>query len=185
MYLIVGLGNPEPDYASTRHNMGFDTINKLAQKHSVSVTKQKFHALYGTGKIQEEKVIFVKPQTYMNLSGTAVREYMAFYKIKPENLIVVYDDMDIEKGIIKIRKTGGPGSHNGMKSVISQIQTQSFIHVRIGIGRPEFLEDKINYVIGRLNQQERQILEKATNQAALSIETIIMQGIDRAMNQFN
>lgn len=121
----------------------------------------------------------------MNLSGTAVREYMAFYKIKPENLIVVYDDMDIEKGIIKIRKTGGPGSHNGMKSVISQIQTQSFIHVRIGIGRPEFLEDKINYVIGRLNQQERQILEKATNQAALSIETIIMQGIDRAMNQFN
>ena len=119
MYLIVGLGNPEPEYSKTRHNMGFDVINKLAEKYNIDVKKEKFNGFYGNGIIENEKVILVKPQTYMNLSGEAVIQYANFYKIEPENIIIIYDDIDIETGITKIRKKGGPGTHNGMKSVVN------------------------------------------------------------------
>ena len=118
MFLIVGLGNPEEEYSNTRHNMGFDTINKLANEYNIKINKNKFKGLCGSGIIENEKVILLKPQTYMNLSGESIKEAMAFYKIKSENIIVIYDDIDIEPGIIKIRKKGGPGGHIGMKSVI-------------------------------------------------------------------
>ena len=121
MYLIIGLGNPESDYSRTRHNMGFDVINKLSDKFDIKVNKTKFKALYGTGVIGEEKVVLVKPQTFMNLSGEAVIEFVNFYKVDNNELIVVYDDMDIEKGIAKIRKKGGAGNHNGMKSIVEKI----------------------------------------------------------------
>ena len=137
MFLIVGLGNPEEEYSNTRHNMGFDTINKLANEYNIKINKNKFKGLCGSGIIENEKVILLKPQTYMNLSGESIKEAMAFYKIKSENIIVIYDDIDIEPGIIKIRKKGGPGGHNGMKSVISEIDTQNFPRIRIGIGKPE------------------------------------------------
>lgn len=117
MHLIVGLGNPEEDYSNTRHNMGFDTINKLAKQYEIEVNQKKFKGLYGTGIIEQKKVILLKPQTFMNLSGESIKEAINFYKIELEKLIVIYDDMDIEPGKVKIRKTGGAGAHNGMNQL--------------------------------------------------------------------
>lgn len=162
MYLIVGLGNPESEYAHTRHNMGFDTINELAKNNNINITKTKFKALYETGIIQNEKVILLKPQTYMNLSGEAIKEARDFYNVKPEEIIVIYDDIDIEKGKIKLRKKGGPGSHNGMKSVVQELNTTDFIRIRVGIGQPEFKSDMINYVIGKVPEEEQKILQQGT-----------------------
>ena len=185
MYLIVGLGNPENEYAHTRHNMGFDTINELAKNNNINITKTKFKALYETGIIQNEKVILLKPQTYMNLSGEAIKEARDFYNVKPEEIIVIYDDIDIEKGKIKLRKKGGPGSHNGMKSVVQELSTTDFIRIRVGIGQPEFKSDMINYVIGKVPEEEQKILQQGTKKAAEAIEEILKNGIDIAMNKFN
>lgn len=185
MYLIVGLGNPESEYAHTRHNMGFDTINELAKNNNINITKTKFKALYETGIIQNEKVILLKPQTYMNLSGEAIKEARDFYNVKPEEIIVIYDDIDIEKGKIKLRKKGGPGSHNGMKSVVQELNTTDFIRIRVGIGQPEFKGDMINYVIGKVPEEEQKILQQGTKKAAEAIEEILKNGIDIAMNKFN
>lgn len=185
MFLIVGLGNPEEEYSNTRHNMGFDTINKLANEYNIKINKNKFKGLCGSGIIENEKVILLKPQTYMNLSGESIKEAMAFYKIKSENIIVIYDDIDIEPGIIKIRKKGGPGGHNGMKSVISEIDTQNFPRIRIGIGKPENKGQLIEYVIGKIPQTDKDILEKATILGKEAILEIIKNGVDIAMNKFN
>ena len=185
MYLIVGLGNPEEGYRETRHNMGFDTINKLAEQYHIEITKNKFKGLYGTGIIENEKVILLKPQTFMNLSGESIKECKDFYKIEEKNLIVVYDDIDIEPGIIKIRKTGGPGTHNGMKSVIQNLKTKNFPRIRVGIGMPEHKADLINYVIGHVPEEERKILDKSTTLAKDAIVKIIKSGVDNAMNQLN
>lgn len=185
MYIMVGLGNPEPEYARTRHNMGFDTINKIANEFNIQVEKRKYEALYGIGTIQGEKVILIKPQTYMNLSGKSLREFMNFYHVKKEELIVIYDDMDIEKGTIKIRKKGGSGSHNGMKSIIQEIGTEAFARIRVGIGTPEYKNDKVNFVIGKVSEEEYQELEKGINNAVLAIQSILENGIEKAMNQYN
>ena len=185
MYLIVGLGNPEEEYARTRHNMGFDVINKIAKNHHIDVSKKKFNSLYGTGEIAEEKVILLKPQTYMNDSGKAIRDCMQFYKLSSKNVIVIFDDLDIEPGIIKIRKKGGPGTHNGMKSVVQEIQSENFIRIRVGIGNPSYKNDLLNYILTRIPEDEYKVLETATEKAALAIEEIIKNGIDRAMNQYN
>lgn len=185
MYLIVGLGNPENEYARTRHNMGFDTINKIAQKSNIEINKSKFNSLYGTGTMAEEKVILLKPQTYMNLSGKAVRDFMNFYKIKEEELIVIFDDLDIEPGIIKIRKKGGPGTHNGMKSVISEIKTEDFPRIRVGIGNPEYKNNLLNYILTRIPDEDYKVLQNSTQYAAEAVEEIIKNGIDSAMNKYN
>ena len=185
MYLIVGLGNPENEYKNTRHNMGFDTINEIASKNNINITKNKFKGLYETGIIQNEKVILLKPQTYMNLSGESVKEIVNFYNINFNEIIVIYDDMDIEKGKIKIRKKGGPGSHNGMKSVTQELGTDDFARIRVGIGQPEFKNDMINYVIGKVPEEEQKILQKGIKKAAEAVEEIIKNGIDIAMNKFN
>lgn len=185
MYLIVGLGNPENEYARTRHNMGFDAINKIADKYNIEMNHNKFNAIYGNGNINGEKVVLVKPQTFMNLSGQAVREFVNFYKVEKEKLIVLYDDMDIEKGTIKIRKKGGAGSHNGMKSVVQELGITDFPRVRIGIGQPEFKNDAINYVIGHVPDEEYEVLQKGVNIASVAIEEIITHGIDYAMNKLN
>ena len=185
MYLIVGLGNPEEEYSKTRHNMGFNTINKISQQYNIEVKQNKFQALYGSGMIEKEKVILLKPQTYMNLSGEAIKEARDFYNVKPEEIIVIYDDIDIEKGKIKLRKKGGPGSHNGMKSVVQELSTTDFIRIRVGIGQPEFKSDMINYVIGKVPEEEQKILQQGTKKAAEAIEEILKNGIDIAMNKFN
>ena len=185
MFLIIGLGNPEEEYARTRHNMGFDTINKISEKYNIKVNKSKFNALYGIGDIEGEKAILLKPQTYMNLSGTAIRDFMNFYKLSPENIIVIFDDLDIEPGIIKIRKKGGPGTHNGMKSVVNEIKSEDFCRIRIGIGNPEYKNDLLNYILTRIPDDEYKILEKATDNATSAIAEILKNGIDSAMNKYN
>ena len=185
MYLIVGLGNPEEEYGRTRHNMGFDTINKISERYNIKVNKSKFNSLYGTGTIEGEKVILVKPQTYMNLSGKAVRDFMNFYKISSEDIIVIYDDLDIEPGIIKIRKKGGAGTHNGMKSVVNEIQTEKFPRIRIGIGNPEYKNDLLNFILTRIPDEEYKVLQEAQEMVTNAIIEIVKNGIDSAMNKYN
>lgn len=185
MYIIVGLGNPESEYEKTRHNMGFNVINKLAEKHNIEVKQKKFKGLYGAGFIGTKKVALLKPQTYMNLSGEAVVEIMNFYKEELENLLIIYDDVDIEKGEIKIRKFGSAGSHNGMKSIVSLLGSDKFPRVRVGIGKPEENRDMISHVIGAMSKEDQEILDKSTTKAAEAIEELIKNGIDSAMNKFN
>lgn len=185
MYLIVGLGNPEPEYSKTRHNMGFDVINKISEKFGIDVTKQKFQGLYGTGNIEGEKVILVKPQTYMNLSGECVRPFVDFYKIKLENIIIIYDDIDIPTGITKIRKKGGAGTHNGMKSVVKELNTTEFPHIRIGTGATTKINNLVDYVINKVSDEEYSKLETGILKGAEAVETIIKDGIDLAMNRLN
>lgn len=185
MYLIVGLGNPEEEYANTRHNMGFDTINKIAEEYDIEVNKKNFKGLYGTGTIEGKKVILLKPQTYMNLSGESIVELMKFYKIKNEELIIIYDDMDIEQASIKIRKKGGPGSHNGMKSVVKMLGTDEFSRIRVGIGMPIDKSLMISYVIGKVPEEELKILSKGTSLAKDACIEIVKNGVDSAMNKFN
>ena len=165
--------------------MGFDTINNIAKNNNISISKTKFKALYETGIIQGKKVILLKPQTYMNSSGISIKEVVDFYNIKPEEIIIIYDDIDIEKGKIKLRKKGGPGSHNGMKSVIQELQSTDFIRIRVGIGQPEFKKDMINYVIGNVPDEEQKVLQEGTQKAAEAVEEILRNGIDIAMNKFN
>ena len=185
MYLIIGLGNPESEYSKTRHNMGFNTINKLAKQYEINIDKSKFKGLYGDGIIEGEKVILLKPQTYMNLSGESVKEIVDFYKLDINNLIVIYDDMDIEPGKIKVRKSGGAGTHNGMKSVVSELKTQNFKRIRVGIGTPEDKSDLIKYVIGAIPENQVEKLDKGTSLAKEAVIEIIKNGIDKAMNKFN
>lgn len=185
MYLIVGLGNPEPEYSKTRHNMGFDVINNLSKRFDIDVRKEKFNALIGNGTIENEKVILVKPQTYMNSSGEAVRTLADFYKIDPENIIVIYDDIDIETGIMKIRKKGGPGTHNGMKSVVSELGTTLFPRVRVGTGKQEKIMNLIDYVIKKVDDEEYEELEEGINKATEAVVEILKFGIDKAMNNLN
>lgn len=185
MYLIVGLGNPEEDYSNTRHNMGFDTVNKLAKQYQIDVNKKKFKGLYGTGIIENEKVIILKPQTFMNLSGESIREVVDYYKIENNKIIIIYDDIDIEPGIIKIRKTGGPGTHNGMRSVDQNLNSRNYPRIRVGIGKPEHKDDLVNYVIGTISTEDKKILDDATTRAKEAIIEIIKSGVDNAMNKFN
>lgn len=185
MYLIVGLGNPEEEYSKTRHNMGFNTINKVSQQYDIEVKQNKFQALYGSGIIEKEKVILLKPQTYMNLSGNSVKEIMNFYKVDNDKILVIYDDMDIEPGKIKIRKKGSAGGHNGMKSIIQMIGTDEFPRIRVGIGRPIHKGDEINYVIGAIPEEEQRKLDEGTNIAKKAIVEILKNGIDSAMNKYN
>lgn len=185
MYIIVGLGNPEPEYSNTRHNMGFDVINKIAQDNDISLNKTKFNAIYGTGIIQSEKVILIKPQTYMNNSGEAVKKFVEFYKDPLENLIVIYDDMDTEIGTIRVRAKGGPGSHNGIKSMVHELGSEDFPRIRVGIGKPANESDRINYVIGRIDAEEYAKLQEGQNLAVKAVSCWIREGIDNTMNKFN
>ena len=185
MYLIVGLGNPEEDYSNTRHNMGFNVVNKLAKQYEIEITRNKFKGLYGSGIIEGEKVILLKPQTFMNLSGESIKQIVDFFKIDIESLIVIYDDIDIEPGNIKVRKSGGAGTHNGMKSVVHELNTQNFKRVRVGIGMPSAEKDLIEHVIGAIDEGDIEKLEKGTDMAKEAIVEIIKNGIDIAMNKFN
>ena len=185
MYLIIGLGNPEVEYSRTRHNMGFNTINKIAQQYNIEINKNKFQSLYESAQIEGQKVILVKPQTYMNLSGNCVKEIADFYKVPKEEILVIYDDMDIEPGKIKIRKKGSSGGHNGMKSIIKMLGTEEFPRIRIGIGRPEHNGDEINYVIGTIPEDEIPILEEGIEKAKEAVIEILRKGIDSAMNKLN
>lgn len=185
MYLIVGLGNPENEYSKTRHNMGFNVINKLSDSYKIDVNKAKFKGLIGSGNIEGQKVILLKPQTYMNLSGDSIIEVINFYKINSENVLVIYDDIDTLPGTIRIRKFGSSGSHNGMKSIVKNLNTEKFPRIRVGIGRPEHTNDMINYVIGHIPEDELEILDNGCKLAEDAVIEIMKNGIDSAMNKFN
>ena len=184
MFIIAGLGNPGRKYEKTRHNMGFLTIDLIAEKNSIKVNKLKHKALVGDGFISGRKVLLVKPQTYMNLSGESLREVMNYYNVDIENLIVIYDDLDLETGAIRIRKKGSSGNHNGMKSVIYQLGNENFPRIRIGIGKSRNLDWK-DFVTGKIDKSEEEILSKTVLIAAESVECILAEGIDRAMNKYN
>ena len=184
MYIIVGLGNPGLRYQKTRHNMGFMTIDRLAEKTGTKVSKLKFKAKVGEGNISGRKVIFVKPQTFMNLSGNSVREVMDFYKTEKDHLILIYDDLDLDAGRIRLRAKGSAGTHNGMRSVVAQLGYSDFPRIRIGIGDPEN-KDAIGHVIGKISKNEKEILSDAVDKAADAAVSIITDGIERAMNIFN
>ena len=185
MYLIAGLGNPEEEYNRTRHNMGFDVINQIAQNYHIAFERKKFDAIFADTIIEAKKIILIKPQTYMNLSGTSLKQFVDFYKVPLEHVIVIYDDIDIEKGKMKIRKKGGPGTHNGMKSVQKELASDTFPRIRIGIGTPAYKNDMINYVLGKIPEEEYLILEQGIKKAATAVSDIIKNGIDHAMNQYN
>lgn len=186
MYLITGLGNPGKQYERTRHNMGFDTIDELVDRHRIPGSGIQHKAMYGKGMIAGEKVILAKPLTYMNLSGDSVREFINYYKMDPETeLIVIYDDIDLEPGQIRIRKKGSAGGHNGMKSIISQIGTQNFYRVKVGVGAKPAGWDLADYVLGRFSTKEREEADKAIEEAADAVEVILGEGIDAAMNKYN
>ena len=184
MFLIAGLGNPGKKYEKTRHNLGFMVIDELARRNSVSVDKSKFRALIGEFNLGGEKVILMKPQTYMNLSGDALREAVNFYKIDLKNVLVIYDDLDIPIGALRIRTSGSPGTHNGMKSVVAQLGSRDFPRVRIGIGSNKD-DNLIDFVIGKPSKSEEGGLADTVSEAALAVECYIKDGIDKAMNRFN
>lgn len=184
MYIIVGLGNPGKQYENTRHNMGFLAVDLLAEKYNIEVNKVKFKALVGEGRIAGQKVLLVKPQTYMNLSGEAVRQAMDFYKIDPEELIVIYDDIDIPTGTFRIRKKGSPGTHNGMRNIFQHIQTNDFPRIRVGIGSGK-KDNLAGYVTGGISKSEQEILADVLKSSADAAACIIEKGIDKAMNEYN
>lgn len=184
MYVIAGLGNPGRTYEKTRHNMGFRVVDRIAEEHAIRVLKLKHRALTGEGRIAGEKVLLVKPQTYMNNSGESIGEIVRYYGIEPEHLIVIYDDMDLATGTIRIRKKGGPGTHNGMKSVVSHLQGGDFPRIRIGIGSTGSEEWK-DFVLHEVSRQDEELLQGAIERAAEAVTAIMREGIDRAMNRYN
>ena len=184
MYVIVGLGNPGRKYENTKHNVGFVTIDRLSEKYQIKVNKIKHKALIGEGIIEGKKVMLVKPQTYMNLSGESLREIVSYYDVEPEHLLVIYDDVDIDMGALRIRKKGSAGTHNGMRSVIYQLQFDDFPRIRIGIGKAS-KGDMIHYVISGFVGEDRIQIEKAIDQAVSAVGTWLSKGIDLAMSEYN
>lgn len=186
MYLVVGLGNPGNEYRMTRHNIGFETIDYIAAQNGIKVNKLKFKGIYGEMNIKGEKILLVKPQTYMNLSGDCVIEFSKFYKIPPENVIVISDDTSLERGRIRIRPKGGAGGHNGLKSIIYQLKTEQFPRIKIGIGAAanENME-MTDYVLGKFMKDEIPVLESAMIKASKAVVDIIVNGIDFSMNAHN
>ncbi|KAB3531846.1 aminoacyl-tRNA hydrolase [Alkaliphilus serpentinus] len=184
MYIVVGLGNPGNKYSGTRHNVGFHTIDLLAERNGIKVGKLKFKSLYGEGFIAGEKVLLVKPQTYMNLSGQSVIDLVNFYKMDMKNLIVIYDDIDVKLGSLRIREKGSAGTHNGMKSIIYLLQRDDFPRIRIGVGRPE-TEDLGDYVLSPFIGEEIPVIKDVIQRAAMAAETIIQKELQEAMNKYN
>lgn len=186
MFLIAGLGNPTEKYDKTRHNAGFETIDVLSERLDIKMKKTVFNALVGKGMIGNEKVLLVKPLTFMNLSGSAISAVARFYKIDVEKeLVVIYDDSDLDPGKLRLRKKGSAGSHNGMKSVVGRLGTEVFSRIRIGIGkRPEQM-DMVDFVLGRYDKETRAVMEQAFVRAADAAEDIVRHGMDHAMNHFN
>ncbi len=183
---IAGLGNPGKEYASTRHNAGFCVCDELSNRWGFSFSKKMFNAQAGFASFQNKRVLVVKPQTYMNLSGESVKSVVHYYALEPEQVLIVCDDMDTPRGNLRIRKKGGSGGHNGVESVLSSLGTKEIGRIRIGIGRPEHQDyDEISYVLGTFTKDEKKIMQSAVENACAAIEAILESGIDKAMSIFN
>ncbi len=185
MYIIVGLGNPGKKYMYSKHNVGFDVIDLLAAKHGIKVNRVKFKGAVGMGKIAGQDVMLLKPSTYMNLSGMSVLDAVRYYRIEYDNLLVIYDDADLEPGQIRIRRSGSAGTHNGMKSIIYQLRTEDFPRLRLGIGRPVQSQDLADYVLDRFTKEQRSIIDEAERRAVLAVEAYISDGPETAMGLYN
>ena len=183
--LIVGLGNPGLEYSATRHNMGFICLDRLASKHRLRFTGKRAKSVLARGTVSGHDVALAKPQTYMNLSGESVRELLRIYKMPTSALLVVYDDVDLPTGTVRIRERGGPGTHNGMRSIVDEIGTTDFARLRIGVGMPTDGEKLADYVLGLPPPEERTVLDEALDRGVAAIETVARRGIGAAMNQFN
>ena len=185
MYIIAGLGNPTKEYEKTRHNAGFDAIDVLAEKHGIQITERKHKAFCGTGFIGGERVLLAKPQTFMNASGESLREAADFYKIRPEQVIVIYDDISLRVGQLRIRTKGSAGGPNGIKSIIAHLGSQDFPRVRIGVGAKPEQMDLAAYVLGHFTKTDRAVMEEAFQDAADAVRMMLADGADAAMNRYN
>jgi PTH1 family peptidyl-tRNA hydrolase len=185
MKIIVGLGNPTAQYAGTRHNVGFSVILELAEAYNIKVDTRKHKALIGKGSIHGEKVILAMPQTYMNLSGESVRELLDYYKCDAGDLLVIYDDIDLAVGKLRLRSKGSAGGHNGIKNIIAHTGTQEFDRIRVGVGQKPKGWDLADYVLGRFSAEEQPIIREGTKRACDAVACIIESGIEAAMNQYN
>lgn len=186
MKIIAGLGNPTKEYEGTRHNIGFSVIDRIADQYNISMQERKHKAVCGKGRMEGEKVILLKPQTYMNLSGESIAEAAAYYKIDlEEDLIVIYDDIDLDVGRIRVRSKGSAGGHNGMKSIIKCLGTQVFSRVRVGVGAKPKGWDLADHVLGRFSKDELPMVEEGREAACRAVELLVTQGAEAAMNQMN
>lgn len=185
MKIIVGLGNPERDYKGTRHNIGFETIDKLAYDYNITVKKEKFRSVIGSGIIQGQKVTLVKPQTFMNLSGEAVIEVLNFHSLGAEDLIVVYDDADLPLATIRLRTKGSAGGHNGIKNILYHLNTDEFMRIKIGIGEKPKEYDLADYVLGRFRKEEHEDMVKGVTLATDALAMLLKDGEQKAMEKFN
>lgn len=183
MKVIVGLGNPGRKYSDTRHNIGYRVLEEIAQRFSIEKEESRFDAIIGHIRIDGEKVLLVKPLTYMNLSGKTVQPLVRWFKLDLDDLIVIYDDMDLPPGALRLRAQGGSGGHKGMASIIQRLGSQEFARIRIGIGRPD--NEAINWVLGKFSPTEQKLMEETISQAAAAVECWVKQGIERAMNEYN
>ena len=186
MYIIAGLGNPGKKYVGTRHNMGFEALDAVAAKYDIDIKKAKFNALYGEGTIEGEKVVLVKPQTFMNLSGESIREFKSWYKTDNHQIIIIYDDVSLPVGKMRIRPKGSAGGHNGMKSIIFQLGSDDFPRIKIGVGSPDNPDfDLADYVLGKFTKAEvKELIQKAIDTAD-AVGEIIKNGIEKAMTKYN
>lgn len=186
MYIIAGLGNPGKEYNNTRHNVGFDVIDELVDKYNISVLETRNKALTGKGVIAGQKVILVKPLTYMNLSGESIRPLADYYKIDPETeLIVISDDISLPPGALRIRKKGSAGGHNGLKNIIKQLGRENFMRIRMGVGEKPKQYDLADWVLGHFSKEDRKAVDEAAVKAVHAIEMILTEGVDAAMNEYN
>ena len=185
MYIIAGLGNPTKEYENTRHNVGFAVIDRLADKYNIDVSERKHRGFCGKGVIEGQKVLLVKPQTFMNLSGESIRSAMDYYKITPEELIVIYDDISLNPGQLRIRKKGSAGGHNGMKNIIAHLGTSEFPRIKVGVGEKPPQMDLKDYVLSRFSKGEQEQMEEAFGEAAEAAVMMLREGPDSAMNHFN
>lgn len=186
MYIIAGLGNPTKEYEGTRHNVGFDVIDRLGEKYNIAVDTKKHKAYIGKGMIDGQKVLLVKPQTYMNLSGESVRELVEYYKVDAEEeVLVIYDDISLDVGQLRIRKKGSAGGHNGIKNIIAHLGTQVFPRIKVGVGEKPKNYDLADYVLGHFSKAERAQMEDGYDRATEAVRLILAGEIDAAMNQYN
>ena len=185
-YMIVGLGNPGRQYETTRHNAGFICLDLLSEKHGIKITKLKFKSLMGDGRINGKRCLFLKPQTFMNLSGEAVRDAAEFYKIPPERIIVICDDISLDPGKIRIRRKGSAGGQNGMKNIIYHLNSDNFPRIKVGIGaKPNPNYDLADWVLSHFTKDEAKLIKEAAEKAVGSVEYMVEDKIDKAMSEYN
>ncbi|HJC80558.1 MAG: aminoacyl-tRNA hydrolase [Lachnospiraceae bacterium] len=186
MFIIAGLGNPDRQYEGTRHNAGFDVIDRIAEKYNIAVDTKRHRAYIGKGIIEGQKVILAKPQTYMNLSGESIRSLVDYYKVDEENeLLVIYDDISLDVGQLRIRAKGSAGGHNGIKNIIAHLGTQIFPRIKVGVGEKPKGYDLADYVLGHFSKSEREMMDEGYDNAVRAAELILSGQLNEAMNEFN